>query len=372
MRWLEEVKEVNGMSLNELRVMAINRSIRSRFVHIIQVKGLPMGNPISSALANVFMDKIDKLIVESTQLQILMWKRYIDDVLCITEVDVSIIINFLNSLRPFLKFTYELEENRSLPFLDLQLTRNQNIIETKIYRKPTHTGSYLNFNSFGPICHKVAVVKTLSKRLTTHFTDKTDEKIEKARLFQELQNNNYPKEFIKKQLYTPKIPSTNNTQISTPNMFCSLPYSYGCERIARSLKKHNITTRYQPNQNLRSIFRHPDTKQIYKPEDRANVVYKIPCKSCQAIYIGETSKPLSERINQHKSALKRHNPTSLLVDHAFNNSHTPDFDHTSIIHQNIKEKHCRLFLESWSSLDNKNSINRKIDLPDIYTQFRTS
>ncbi|UYV67863.1 hypothetical protein LAZ67_5002290 [Cordylochernes scorpioides] len=128
-----------------------------------QVKGLPMGNPISSALANVFMDKIDKLIVESTQLQILMWKRYIDDVLCITEVDVSIIINFLNSLRPFLKFTYELEENGSLPFLDLQLTRNQNKIETKIHRKPTHTGSYLNFNSFGPICHKVAVVKTLSK-----------------------------------------------------------------------------------------------------------------------------------------------------------------------------------------------------------------
>ncbi|UYV72158.1 hypothetical protein LAZ67_9001984 [Cordylochernes scorpioides] len=307
-----------------------------------QVKGLPMGNPISSALANVFMDKIDKLIVESTQLQILMWKRYIDDVLCITEVDVSIIINFLNSLRPFLKFTYELEENGSLPFLDLQLTRNQNKIETKIYRKPTHTGNYLNFNSFGPICHKVAVVKTLSKRLTTHFTDKTDEKIERARLFQELQSNNYPKEFIKKQLYAPKIPSTNNRQISTPNMFCSLPYSYGCERIARSLKKHNITTRYQPNQNLRSIFRHPDTKQIYKPEDRANVVYKIPCKSCQAIYIGETSKPLSERINQHKSALKRHNPTSLLVDLAFNNSHTPDFDHTSIIHQNIKEKHCRL------------------------------
>ncbi|UYV79119.1 hypothetical protein LAZ67_17001163 [Cordylochernes scorpioides] len=94
--------------------------------------------------------------------------------------------------------------------------------------------------------------------------------------------------------------------------------------------------KYQPNQNLRSIFRHPDTKQIYKPEDRANVVYKIPCKSCQAIYIGETSKPLSERINQHKSALKNHNPTSLLVDHAFSNSHTPDFDHTSIIHQNIK------------------------------------
>ncbi|UYV84087.1 hypothetical protein LAZ67_X001133 [Cordylochernes scorpioides] len=151
----------------------------------------------------------------------------------------------------------------------------------------------------------------------------------------------------------------------------------GLQCDARKTKLRPSTTSPDPargchSENLRSIFRHPDTKQIYKPEDRANVVYKIPCKSCQAIYIGETSKPLSERINQHKSALKHHNPTSLLVDHAFKNSHTPDFDHTSIIHQNIKEKHCRLFLESWSSLENKNSINRKIDLPDVYTQFRTS
>ncbi|UYV76593.1 hypothetical protein LAZ67_14001351 [Cordylochernes scorpioides] len=323
-----------------------------------QVKGLPMGNSVSSALANIYMDKIDKIIADTAQLQVIIWKRYIDDILCITKVDLSTILNFLNNLKPFLKFTFEIEENNSLPFLDIQLTRNQDRIETRIYRKPTHTGSYLNFNSFGPIHHKISVVKTLSKRLITHFsTNNNDTKKERTKVFQELLSNNYPKPFIKKHFYRPRISTTNNRQTSSQNIFCSLPYSYGCERIARKLKYYNITTRFQSISNLNNILRHPDTKKITEPNNRTNVIYKIPCKSCQAVYIGETGKPLTERINQHKSVLKHHNPTSLLVDHALINGHIPDFEQTSIIYQDIKEKHSRLFLESWSSLEDRNSIN---------------
>ncbi|UYV81792.1 hypothetical protein LAZ67_20002390 [Cordylochernes scorpioides] len=309
----------------------------------------------------------------TAQLQVIIWKRYIDDILCITKVDLSTILNFLNNLKTFLKFTFEIEENNSLPFLDIQLTRNQDRIETRIYRKPTHTGSYLNFNSFGPIHHKISMVKTLSKRLTTHFsTNDNDTKKERTKIFQELLSNNYPKPFIKKPFYRPRISPTNNRQTSSQNMFCSLPYSYGCERIARKLKYYNITTRFQSTSNLNNILRHPDTKKVTEPNNRTNVIYKIPCKSCQAVYIGETGKQLIERINQHKSALKHHNPTSLLVDHALINGHIPDFEQTSIIHQDIKEKHSRLFMESWSSLEDRNSINRKIDIPDMYTQFRCS
>ncbi|UYV71927.1 hypothetical protein LAZ67_9001172 [Cordylochernes scorpioides] len=60
-----------------------------------------------------------------------------------------------------------------------------------------------------------------------------------------------------------------------------------------------------------------------------------------ATYIGETSKALKERINQHKAALRIHEPLSILADHALNNNHIPEFDKASILYQNIKEKHCR-------------------------------
>ncbi|UYV77901.1 K02A2.6-like [Cordylochernes scorpioides] len=85
---------------------------------------------------------------------------------------------------------------------------------------------------------------------------------------------------------------------------------------------------------------------------------------------GLPHKPLKDRLNQQKSGLRNYNPLSLLVDHALKNNHTPGFENTAILYQNIKEKHCRLFLESWASAEDKESINRKIDLPDIYTPFR--
>ncbi|UYV83997.1 hypothetical protein LAZ67_X000848 [Cordylochernes scorpioides] len=134
-------------------------------------------------------------------------------------------------------------------------------------------------------------------------------------------------------------------------------FCYGCERIARKLKYYNITTRFQSTSNLNNILRHPDTKKVTEPNNRTNVIYKIPCKSCQAVYIGETGKPLIERISQHKSALKHHNPTSLLVDHALINGHIPDFEQTSIIHQDIKEKHSRLFLEKYLKNQGFKSLN---------------
>ncbi|UYV81733.1 hypothetical protein LAZ67_20002153 [Cordylochernes scorpioides] len=248
-----------------------------------QIKGLPMGNPISSALANIFMDQIDQVVTESKQLKIIFWKRYIDDIFCITESDFVVISNFLNNLRPFLKFTHEIENNNSLAFLDLQLKRKFNQIETSIFRKSTHTGNYLNFNSFGPVHHKIAVVKSLSKRLDTHCSSKINDIVERNRIFSELKNNNYPSKFIEKHFYKPKSPLLNNTPVQSKKLFCSLPYSYGSERIARVLKRYNITTTYQSSLNLKKALRHPDTKQINKMENKINVIYKIPCNKFKLI-----------------------------------------------------------------------------------------
>ncbi|UYV73413.1 hypothetical protein LAZ67_10003098 [Cordylochernes scorpioides] len=225
-----------------------------------QIKGLPMGNPISSALANIFMNNIDQLIIDNKQLKITFWKRYIDDILCITENNNTIsILNFLNNIKPFLTFTHEIEEKNSLSFLDTILTRNSSKIETGIYRKPTHTGGYLNFSSFGPINHKISVIKTLSKRISTHCSNNLEKvQQEKIILMNELQSNSYPTEFIKRQFYRSTFIPPSNSQ--SHKSYCTLPYSYGIERISRALKKYNIKTIYQTPSNLKTLLRHPDTK----------------------------------------------------------------------------------------------------------------
>ncbi|UYV72180.1 hypothetical protein LAZ67_9002115 [Cordylochernes scorpioides] len=197
-------------------------------------------------------------------------------------------MRFLNSLKSFLKFTYEKESNNSLAFSDIQLKRNQYNIETCIYRKPTHTGNYLNFSSFGPIHNKIAVVKSLSKRIETHHSNRNSATEERNRIFKELINNNYPKKNIEKHFYKQRDIPSNNSRDQSQKRYCSIPYSYGSERIARILKRYNIITTYQSAQNLRQILRHSDTKNISNQENTTNVIYKIPCQTCQATYIGET------------------------------------------------------------------------------------
>jgi hypothetical protein len=41
----------------------------------------------------------------------------------------------------------EMESENAIAFLDVLVTRKETTLATKVYRKPTHTGRYLNFNS---------------------------------------------------------------------------------------------------------------------------------------------------------------------------------------------------------------------------------
>ena len=42
---------------------------------------------------------------------------------------------------------------------------------------------------------------------------------------------------------------------------------------------------------------HPKDK--VSDEEKLEVVYKIPCKNCECVYIGETGRPLGARVKEH-------------------------------------------------------------------------
>ena len=56
------------------------------------------------------------------------------------SADTQAFLDHLNSLRPTIQFTMELEEDGSLPFLDALLTRREDGgVNIGVYRKKTHT-----------------------------------------------------------------------------------------------------------------------------------------------------------------------------------------------------------------------------------------
>ena len=97
-----------------------------------------MGSPVSAVVANLYMEFFEELALESAPSRPRLWKRYLDDTCCILmKGDVDGLLHYLNSVRPTIKFTMEVEEGGSLPFLDMRVNRMVNL--TLLYTINRHT-----------------------------------------------------------------------------------------------------------------------------------------------------------------------------------------------------------------------------------------
>ena len=80
----------------------------------------------------------------------MIWLRYVDDVFCIFTISKEKILEFhtrINKWHQNLHFTVQFESNNSIAFLDVLVTHEQDKLATSMYRKPTHTGLYMLWDS---------------------------------------------------------------------------------------------------------------------------------------------------------------------------------------------------------------------------------
>ena len=65
------------------------------------------------------------------------WTRYVDDTFTFIEPGTTQdVLQKLNSYDPKIQFTFETENNRTIPFLDVLIRRTRdNQLETTVYRK---------------------------------------------------------------------------------------------------------------------------------------------------------------------------------------------------------------------------------------------
>ena len=90
------------------------------------------------------------------------WKRYVDDTIAVIKLSsIEHILSILNSFQQNIEFTYELERNGKINFLDVILIRTNDTVQNTIYRKSTHNGVYLHWNSFAPGAGKHGTLRTI-------------------------------------------------------------------------------------------------------------------------------------------------------------------------------------------------------------------
>ena len=162
-----------------------------------------MESALSIRIAEIVMLFLENKINSFLSKHIYFWKRYVDDIFIITsQPDINIILDYANSLCPSYQFTFEIAENHKLPFIDI-LIEHSNVNEqlnfiTSVYRKPTFSGQYLNFNSINPITHKLTVIGTLFHREKYYCIKEDLLKIELNRIFSDLKLKCYPPPLIKR------------------------------------------------------------------------------------------------------------------------------------------------------------------------------
>ncbi|BHF81388.1 hypothetical protein SprV_0702451800 [Sparganum proliferum] len=327
-----------------------------------QVKGTPMGSPISGFIAEAVLQRLESLVFQHHKPK--FWARYVDDTFVVINRDQLLTFKErLNAVFPDIQFTMEEEENNQLAFLDVLLCRKDcGGLKTKVFRKATNTMQVLNFNSNHPISHKRSCVRTLYRRVETHCSEPEDKIAELQYLQRVFKANGYPRNFVNRCIRKrDERPNRTDTKV-----WRALPYVKNVsEAVGRLLAPLGIGVAHRPEATIR--------RQLMKPKDplprqeTSGVVYRIWCSCGQSNYVGETGRQLQTRMAEHAAAVRRNDASSQVAAHSTGSGHTFKFDEAEILARG-DNRVSRELLESWFT--GPQSINKCNDLPIQYSVLR--
>ena len=271
-----------------------------------------------------YLTNVLKPVTDESRHKLQSTENFIDAIKTIQIPDDHKLVSFdVKSL-----FTKEIEENGKIPFLDCLVTRDNNKLQTTVYRKPTHTDRLLDQSSYNPTSHKATTIRTLTRRAQLVCDSPDSLQDETDYLYNVFSKNNYNTNFVRRNTHSNTDTQTNVN--SGPVATATVPYIRGTsETIARILQPYNIRVAHKPITTLRRLL--TNVKDKDKPEDRQGAVYKIKCCDCQASYIGETGRNLSTRLTEHKRATRNGDVNNHIAEHHLQTKHQIDWDSATCI-----------------------------------------
>ena len=330
----------NTIGLEKDEVMSLLKLVLENCVFTFQdrfykqLHGAAMGSPCSPVVANIYMEYFENMALgPELPVPIKDWKRYVDDVFSIIpKGNRVILLQYLNSIDPHIKFTIEQPNAEGgIPFLDTFPKPKGEEIAVAVYRKPTHTDRYLDFNSSHPVSAKRAVVRALMDRAENVCSDPEILANEIDHLNKVLHYNNYPQWMIKQrgkmEKQDPLIHPETGNEIQK-RFYISVPYFPGLSESFKKIFKYTpVQVCFKGVNTLKSMLMHPKDKV---PNDqKKDLVYHWECKAdgCKSSYIGETSRALGERVKEHSKST-----TSAILKHCKDFHHPlPSINDFSIV-----------------------------------------
>ena len=167
-----------------------------------QVDGVSMGSPLGPLFANTYMAFVEDTVLSSKpHLKPKLYCRYVDDIFMVVDSlkTLETLKNEMTSISG-LQFTQNIERNKHIHFLDVNITKFQNNINTTVFVKPTSNGIALPYHR---TCPKKYYESTIRGQLHRSFSiSSTWEIFERdlQRIKQLFINNNYPAKLISDEI----------------------------------------------------------------------------------------------------------------------------------------------------------------------------
>ena len=244
------------------------------------------------------------------------WRRFVDDTFVIIQkTQEDSFFNHINNIDDKIQFTKEASRSDcSMPFLDTLVTINgHGSLNIKVYRKPTHTDLYLQWDSHHSIAAKYSVINTLHHRAKAVCSKNQLLKGEEDHLQKVLTGNKYPLWPLNRvklknkttQAQKQRKQQNANAKVTSGNKksYMVLPYVKGLSESMKNVgKKHGIQTYFRGGNTIKSLLMTPKDKDHISK--KSGIIYRFKCNrvDCDDEYIGESSRTFGERYKEHLKA----------------------------------------------------------------------
>ncbi|KAL9964368.1 hypothetical protein ACROYT_G027999 [Oculina patagonica] len=161
-------------------------------------------------------------------------------------------------------------------------------------------------------------------------------------------------------------PNTSAEPVAEFKSTAVLPYVKGLsEQLRRCLQQQGVRAVFKSETTLRS--------QLVRPKDAVDstkqdgVVYRIPCE-CGKVNIGETGRPMQDRIKEHDRDIRlARTQTSAVAEHTNNTGHYPLWNEVKLIDRD-SHWYTRRVKEAIHIRLHPNNINRDsgIEIPEAW------
>ena len=314
--------------LELLEISLLNNDFEFNGQWYLQIFGTAMGKKFAPNYANIFMAQWEQEALSKCHKKPLLYLRYLDDIFIIwthSEAEFQSFFETLNQHHESIKLKSTVSHS-TIDFLDVTVFKGprfdkENILDTKVYFKPTDTHQLLHKLSFHPKHTFSGIVKSQFLRYNRICNNQADFEEACNILIHALRPRGYSKRFLR------TIKSNTLKQIQDEinrGPRASRGQATSCKRSRCKTCSHVDTkSEFQSNSTGEKF----EIKQMLNC-DSHNVIYLISCKKCGIQYVGKTETSLGVRFTQHKSAIRNEYDKSVPIH--FNQ---PDhsLDHCQII-----------------------------------------